>query len=306
MLWLMTWLNFHHLRYFWVVAREGSVSRAAQQLRLTQPTISGQLRELQDQLGAPLFRRAGRQLVLTELGRSVAGIADEIFALGDQLLETVRGEDPGRPLRLAVGISDAVPKHIAFRILAPALEARVHVTCREDTPSRLLADLTAHALDLVISDAPSHEPGAHDTLLGECGVSVWGTRRLANEMRVGYPRSLDGAPFLLPSASTGLRRELDAWFVAHKIRPTVVGEFQDAALLAVFAEAGAGLYIAPDAIAAETRRPRGLVRAGPLKPLRARYYAITVDRRRVHPAVALVASSARATLFATPPRRKAS
>jgi len=110
----------------------------------------------------------------------------------------------------------------------------------------------------------------------------------------------------LPSASTGLRRELDAWFVAHKIRPTVVGEFQDAALLAVFAEAGAGLYIAPDAIAAETRRPRGLVRAGPLKPLRARYYAITVDRRRVHPAVALVASSARATLFATPPRRKAS
>lgn len=300
----MEWLNFHHLRYFWVVAREGSVSRAAQELRLTQPTVSEQLRELQAQLGEPLFRRDGRGLVLTELGRSVAQIADEIFALGDQLLETVRGKAAGRPLRLAVGLSDAVPKHVAFRILEPALDARVQVTCREDTPSRLLADLASHALDVVISDAPSHEPGAHDHLLGECGVSVWGARRLANELRVGYPRSLDGAPFLLPSASTGLRRELDAWFVAHKIRPTVVGEFQDAALLGVFAEAGAGLYVAPDAIAAEARRPRGLVRAGPIKPLRARYYAITVDRRLVHPAVSLVAGSARAKLFGITPARR--
>ena len=300
----MEWLNFHHLRYFWVVAREGSVSRAAQKLRLTQPTVSEQLRELQDRLGEPLFRRAGRTLVLTEIGRSVAQIADEIFALGDRLLETVRGEATGRPLRLAVGISDAVPKHVAFRILEPALEARVQVTCHENTPSRLYADLASHALDVVISDAPSHEPGAHDHLLGECGVSVWGTKRLANEMRVGYPRSLDGAPFLLPSASTGFRRELDAWFVAHKIRPTVIGEFQDAALLGVFAEAGAGLYVAPDAIAAETRRPRGLVRAGPIKPLRARYYAITVDRRLVHPAVSLVAGRAREKLFGTAPSRR--
>jgi LysR family transcriptional activator of nhaA len=293
----MEWLNFHHLRYFWVVAREGSVSRAAKKLRLTQPTVSEQLRELQEHLGEPLFRRDGRGLVLTEIGRSVAQIADEIFALGDRLVETVRGNTTGRPLRLAVGISDAVPKHVAFRILEPALEARVQVTCHEDTPSRLLADLASHTLDVVISDAPSHEPGTHAHLLGECGVSVWGTKRLAHEMRVGYPRSLDGAPFLLPGASTGLRRELDAWFVAHKIRPTVVGEFQDAALRGVFAEAGAGLYVAPDAIAAETRRPRGLVRAGPIRPLRARYYAITADRRIVHPAVSLVAGSAREKLF---------
>jgi LysR family transcriptional activator of nhaA len=301
----MELLNFHHLRYFWVVARERSVSRAAAKLRVTQPTVSEQLRELQDQLGEPLLRRDGRTLVLTEIGRSVAQVADEIFALGDHLLATVRGKAAGRPVRLAVGISDAVPKHLAFRILEPALDARVQVTCREDTPGRLLADLASHALDVVISDAPSHDPRAHDHLLGECGVSVWGTRRLANEMRVGYPGSLDGAPFLLPSASTGVRRELDAWFVAHKIRPTVIGEFQDAALLAVFAEAGAGLFVAPDAIFAETGRPRGLVRAGSIKPLRARYYAITVDRRLVHPAVTLVAGSARARLFErAPPRRR--
>jgi len=288
-------LNFHHLRYFWVVAREGSVSRAAKKLRLTQPTVSEQLRELQDRLGEPLFRRDGRNLALTEIGESVAKIADEIFALGDQLVETVRGKTTGRPLRLAVGISDAVPKQVAFRILEPALEARVQVTCHEDSPTRLLADLVSHALDVVISDVPSHEPRAHDHLLGECGISVWGTRRLANEMRVGYPRSLDGAPFLLPSASTGFRRELDAWFAASRIRPTVVGEFQDAALLGAFAEAGAGLYAAPDAV--EAGRRRGLVRAGPIKSLRARYYAITVDRRLVHPAVSLVAGAARAKLF---------
>lgn len=295
-------LNFHHLRYFWVVAREGSVSRAAKKLRLTQPTVSEQLRELSERLGEPLFRREGRGLVLTEVGETVARIADEIFALGDQLVETVRGKRTGRPLRLAVGISDAVPKQVAFRILEPAVEARVQVTCHEDTPSRLLGELTAHALDVVISDAPSHEPGTHAHLLGECGVSIWGSARLANELRVGYPRSLDGAPFLLPSASTAFRRELDAWFVSHKIRPHVVGEFEDAALLGVFAESGAGLYAAPDAIAPRSGRRRELVRAGPIKSLRARYYAITIERRLVHPAVSLVAGAAREKLFGRGPR----
>lgn len=289
-------LNFHHLRYFSVVAREGSVSRAAHKLRLTQPTVSEQLRELSEYLGAPLFRRDGRHLVLTEVGESVARIADEIFALGDKLVDVARGKLSDRPLRLAVGVSDSVPKYVAHQILAPAFEARVHVQVREAPPASLVAALTSQLLDVVISDAPSAERGTHAHLLGECGVGVWGTRRLANELRVGFPRSLDGAPFLMPSANTGFRRELDAWFVAHKISPTVVGEFEDDALLSVVAESGAGLYVAPDAIA-RGRRPRGLVRAGPVKSLRARYYAITVERKLVHPAVTLVAGAARATLF---------
>ncbi|MCX5746676.1 MAG: LysR family transcriptional regulator [Proteobacteria bacterium] len=293
----LTSLNFHHLRYFWVVAREGSVSRAARMLHLTQPTVSEQLRELAEALGEPLLRRDGRNLVLTEVGEAVARLADEIFALGDRVLDTARGKATGSPLRLAVGVSDGVPKYVAHRILEPAFDARVQVTCREGSPARLLADLTTHALDVVIADAPSHDAGTHDHLLGECGLSVWGTKRLANELRVGFPRSLDGAPFLLPSANTGFRRELDAWFVAHKISPHVVGEFEDDALLAMVAEAGVGLYAAPDAIA-QGRRPRGLVRAGPIKALRARYYAITVERKLVHPAVSLVAGAARATLFA--------
>lgn len=271
------------------------MSRAAKKLRLTQPTVSEQLRELADTLGEPLFRRDGRNLVLTEIGEAVAKIADEIFALGDQVIDTVRGRASGRPVRLAVGISDGVPKVIARRILEPAFEHRIQVACREDTPARLIADLAARQLDVVISDAPSHEGHAH--LLGECGISIWGTKRLAGELKLGFPRSLDGAPFLLPSANTGFRRELDAWFVQHKIAPQIVGEFEDDALLAAIAESGAGLYAAPDAISTEGARPRGLVRAGPVKPLKARYYAITIERKLVHPAVSLVAGSARESLF---------
>jgi LysR family transcriptional activator of nhaA len=286
----MEWLNFHHLRYFWVVAREGSVSRAATKLRVTQPTVSGQLHELQETLGQPLFRRSGRNLELTEMGEAVARIADEIFALGDQLLDTVRGKAGGRPQRLAIGISDAVPKRVAHRILDAAVAARVQVTCREGSPSQLVAELTTQALDVVIADAPSHEPHAHNHLLGESSISIWGTRRLAKELRVGFPHSLDGAPFLLPTTSTSLRRELDEWFVAHKVKPRVVGEFDDAALLAVFAENGAGLYATPDVVI-DAGKPRGLERAGPVKALRARYYAITVERRLAHPAVALVAGA---------------
>jgi LysR family transcriptional regulator, transcriptional activator of nhaA len=289
-------LNFHHLRYFLVVAREGSVSRAAEQLRVTQPTISGQLRELAEQLGQPLFKRVGRNLELTELGQSVARMAEEIFTLGDRLVQTARGIHVGRPLRLSVGVSDAVPKHVAYRMLEPALAARVQVVCHEDTPAKLQAELAVQGLDVVISDAPSHQAGMHDHLLGECGVSVWGVRRLAKEMRVGFPRSLDGAPFVVPTSSTGFRRELDAWFLSHKIKPRIVGELEDAALLDVFGEMGVGLFAAPDVIA-DAGRPRALMRVGPIKGLRARYYAITTERQLPHPAVALVSGAEK--LFGT-------
>jgi len=286
-------LNYHHLRYFWAVAHEGSVSRAAKKLRVTQPTVSGQLRELQHSLGEELFRRTGRSLELTDVGRATLAIADEIFALGDQLVETVHGKYAGRPIRLAVGLSDAVPKRIAHQILAPVVAERIQISCREGAPARLIADLAAHTLDIVISDAPSHASGTHDHLLGDCAIGVFGTARLAREVRAGFPASLEGAPFLLPTANTGFRRELDAWFARHEIKPRVIGEFEDAALLSVFAESGAGLFVAPD-VESPTR---GLARAGLIKGLRASFYAITVERRLVHPAVALVAGAEK--LFGT-------
>jgi LysR family transcriptional activator of nhaA len=315
----MEWLNFHHLRYFWVVAREGTVSRAAKRLRVTQPTVSEQLHALEDNLGEKLLQRDGRRLVLTEIGRMVLGFADEIFSLGGELLDTVKGRPTGRPLRLAVGVADAVPKAVAFRILEPALSMkdRVRVECYEDAPHRLIAALASHALDLVISDSPA-PPGpvatsraealaasrpdfssrAYSHLLGECGVSLFGAARMATELRVGFPKSLDGAPFLLPAPNTALRRELDAWLAERSIEPKVIGEFQDAALLSVFAEAGVGLFAAPDAIAPRKGELKGIRRVGALKPLRSRYYAITVERRILHPAVAQIAGAAREKIFA--------
>lgn len=293
------WFNYHHLRYFWLVAKEGSVSRAAKKLRVSQPTVSEQVHALEDAFGAKLFQRAGRGIEITDAGQTVVRFADEIFALGNDMVDVVKGRALGRAVRLTVGVCDVVPKLVAYRILAPVLELpdRVSVVCQEDSPQRLIAELTSHRLDVVVSDAPSHEPRTESHLLGECGVSIFGARRLATEARIGFPRSLDGAPFLLPTPNTSLRRELDEWFLARTIAPRVVGEFQDTALLSEFAEAGVGLFAAPDAIAKDTGRVRGLVRAGPLKPLRARYYAITAERHLAHPAVALLASAAKRSLF---------
>jgi len=297
----MELLNFHHLRYFWVVASEGSVSRAARTLRVSQPTVSEQVRALQDALGEKLLERAGRGIALTEAGHNVFRLAEEIFALGGELMDTVKGRATGRrPLRLAVGIADVIPKLVAYRILEPALAMpEMRIVCREEAQERLLPDLASHALDMVIADAPAG-PGlgkAYSHLLGECGVSVFASPRLAAKLRPGFPRSLDGAPFLLPTSNTALRRELDAWFDTRRIAPEIIAEVEDAALLSTFAEAGLGLYAAPDAIAGETGLARGLRRVGALKPLSARYYAITVERRLHHPAVSLIAGEAREKLF---------
>lgn len=305
----MDGLNYHHLRYFWVAARERSLSRAAKRLRVTQPTVSEQVHALEAALGGPLFAREGRQLVTTDLGKTALRFADEIFGLGGELMAAVAGRGLGRPTRLVVGIADEVPKLVAYRILEPALamSERFAVECHEDAPHRLLAALTENRLDVVIADSPVTPappadarlapPRLYNHLLGECGVGVFGVARMARELAAGFPRSLDGAPFLLPTATTALRRELDAWFVAHHVAPRVVGEFQDAALLAVFAEAGAGVFAAPDAIAPEVGVARRLHRVGSLAPLRARYYAITSQRRVVHPALSEIAGAARERIF---------
>lgn len=304
------WLNYNHLRYFWVVAREGSVTRAAKRLRLTQPTVSQQIHDLEEAIGERLFRKEGRRLVLTESGRLAMRFADEIFALGNELVDSVRGRLTGRPTRLSVGLTDDVPKAIAYRILEPALRLvePVRVVCQEDTTERLVAALAAHALDVVVADAPfGVDPSVHNHLLGECGVSVFAARPLARKLRAGFPRSLDAAPLLLPTHNTALRRQIDAWLEDHGVVPDVVGEFQDAALLSVFAAAGAGAFVAPDAIVPIEARaaPAGAVdRVGAMRPLRQRFYAITVERRLVHPAVQAIAGVARATIFADAPRRR--
>src|SRR5262249_10112251 len=222
----MDWLNYHHLLYFWAVAREGTVARACDKLHLAQPTISGQLRQLERHLGARLFERAGRHLVLTEPGQEVYRLADEIFALGREVREVVRGRPAGRPARLLVGVAADVPELIAYRILEPALRLAepVQIVCQRDPADQLLSQLALHKLDMVLSDvpvSPSARVRAFSHLLGECGVSVCGTAALVGARRRGFPRSLDGAPFLLPPEDAPLRRSLNEWFEAAGLRPGV-------------------------------------------------------------------------------------
>jgi LysR family transcriptional activator of nhaA len=306
------WLNFHHLRYFWTVARERSVTRAAKQLRLAQPTVSEQIHALERALGEKLLARAGRGVTLTDMGKTVYRFADEIFALGRDLQDTVRGRPTGRPSRLVVGVADVVPKLVAFRVLEPALRMGedARIVCYEDKPDRLLAQLADNEIDLVLADAPigpSHAGRAYNHLLGECAVGVYGTPALVRASRRRFPTALAEQPFLLPIAGTALRRALDAWLDERGIVPTVIGEFQDSALALAFAERGAGFFAAPVAMR-DALEERGLHELGRLEPLRERYYAISVERRLKHPAVVAIAGAARAQLFTEPapdrPRRR--
>jgi LysR family transcriptional activator of nhaA len=296
------WLNYHHLLYFYTVAREGSVARAAQVLRLAQPTLSGQIRKLEHVLDEKLFERRGRGLVLTEMGRVVYGYAEEIFSIGSELLDTVRGRPSRRPPRLGVGIAESLPKLVAHRLLSASRlsEQGVQLVLREGKTDDLLAALAAQSFDLVITDAPlppHFQVRAFNHLLGESGVTLFAAPALAKRHRAGFPRSLDGAPLLLPTVNTAMRRALDQWFEEHDIRPRLVAEIEDSALLKVFGQHGAGIFAAPSVVAGEVRRQYGVQALGLAKGVRERFYAITLERRIRHPGTAAIAAAARERLF---------
>ncbi len=298
----MEWLNYHHLLYFWLVAREGGVAKAATKLRLSHPTVSSQIKALESALGEELFVKQGRRLVLTEMGTLVYGYAEEIFRLGQELMDTVKGRPTGGPMRLVVGIAEVVPKLIAKRLLDPARsEAQpVHMICREDKTDRLLAELAAHGVDVIISDSPL-PPGsavkAFSHLLGECGTTIFARKDLAKHYRRGFPRSLDGAPMLLTTEVTASRRSLNQWFDSKGIRPVVRAEFDDSALLQVFGQDGDGLFPAPTAIEDGVTRQYEVEIVGRLPDVRERFYAISVERRLRHPAVVAISQAARQELF---------
>lgn len=300
--WVVAVLNYLHLRHFWTVAREGGVTAAARKLYVSQPTVSAHVRELERLLGQKLLARAGRGVALTEAGRAVYRQADEIFSLSRDLIDAAGGRSVGGAPRLAVGVAMVVPKLIAYRILEPALRLPepVRLECREDSPERLVSELALFELDLVLADAPigpTVKVRAYNHLLGECGVSVLGTASLAAAHRRGFPSSLDGAPFLVSRDNSDLRRSLDRWFEEHGVRPRIVAEFEDTALLSAFGQAGAGLTAVPTAVERETCRQYGLRLVGRLDSVRERFYAITVERRIRHPAVVAIAAQARDSLL---------
>jgi LysR family transcriptional activator of nhaA len=297
-------LNLKHLRYFWAVAANGSIARASEVLHLTPQTISGQLKDLEEQIGAPLFAKAGRNLSLTETGRLVFAYADEMFRLSNELQDVLAGRTPGSTLILNVGVAMVVPKLLTYRVLAPvlAMEEPVRLVCSEAPLVDLLASLSVHKLDLVLADSPVNPAlniRAYSHPLGESGISFFAAREgNPGAHRADFPASLNGAPMLMPSTSSSLRRALEHWFERNGVVPRVVAEIEDRALMKAFGEAGAGIFTSPTAVEADVLAKYGVEVIGRTEDIKERYYAISAERRIKHPAVAIITETARHGLFA--------
>ena len=296
----MAALNFKHLRYFWMVAKTGSIARAAEQLHLTPQSISGQLSEFSQTLGAELFRRSGRNLELTDSGRRILSYAEEIFTIGDELLDVLHGHKATLPFR--VGIADSLSKSVAYRLVEPALKLAepVRLVCREGRLASLLAELAIHRLDMIIADRPM--PGnlnvrGYSHLLGESGMSVFGARQLVAGLSARFPEVLDNAPFLLPGEDAAIRPKLIQWLEANELRPHIVGEFDDSALIKAFGQAGAGLFVAPTANAEHLCEQYKVCAVGRIDAVIEQLYAITTERRLTHPAIVAISKTAREDIF---------
>jgi LysR family transcriptional regulator, transcriptional activator of nhaA len=299
----MATLNFKHLRYFWMVARTGSIARAAGQLHLAAHSISGQLKEFEATLGVELFRRSGRNLELTDAGQRILSYADDIFSIGDELLDVLREQKVKKTLPFRVGIADSVSKLVTYRLLEPALklEEPVRLICREGRLTPLLAELAIHRLDMIIADRPmpAHlNVRGYSHLLGESGLSVFGTRSVVKGLSGKFPAALANAPFLLPGEDVAIRPKLIQWFEANDLRPHVVGEFDDSALMKAFGQAGAGLFVAPTAIVDYVCRQYKVVEIGRIDSVVEQLYAITTERRLTHPAVVAISKAAKEDIFA--------
>lgn len=296
----MKWLNYHHLFYFWTVAREGTIARAASQLRLSEPTVGAQIHELERSVGRKLFKREGRGLSLTEAGRVALEYANDIFTLGQEFQATIGAVGAVERLRLSVGISDVVPRLFALGVLQPALRSSPSLTIisHSDSPERLVQRLVTHEIDLVISDAPLHTSGKvsiQNRLLSDSGVTIFAAPAQAARCRRGFPESLDGEPFLLPRENTASRRALEHWFASVGIRPDIRGEFSDGALLKTFGRAGVGAFASPTSLQGEIVREYRVRAVGRVESVRERYYISSAKRRVPHPAVAAITEAARST-----------
>lgn len=295
-------LNYRQLHYFWVVAKTGSIVRACEQLNLTPQTISGQISLLEQTYGIELFRRVGRQLELTEAGRQTLPYAEQMFQLGGELELMLRAQPNEQHILFRVGVADVVPKSIVYRLIAPTMELSepLRITCREDKLERLLADLAIQRLDLVISDSPmpSHlDIKGYSQKLGECGISFFATAELAARYGQDFPRSLHGAPLLIPGPETVVRSRLQRWFAEQQIQPRIVGEFDDSALMQAFGQSGSGIFIGPSVIADEVKRQYGVELIGQTDAVTESFYAISVERKVKHPGIVAITEGARRELF---------
>ncbi len=300
----MEWLNYHHLYYFWTVMKEGSITAASIKLRLAQSTIRAQLAKLEESFGGKLFNRQGRKLEATDLGQLVFQYADKIFSLGRELMDQIHSRPVLGPLSLKVGIVDVVPKLMARKLIEPALcmGKLVRLVCHEGKEKELLADLALHNLDLVISDGlpqPGLSVKTYNHFLGECGVTFFAEKKLAESLSEKFPDCLDSAPMVMPMTMSWLRGAIDQWFDALSIRPVVVAEFEDNALLTVFGQAGDGVFMAPTIIESEVKAQYQVDIIGRCDNIKERFYAISVERILKHPAVVAITDTARHSVFSS-------
>ena len=298
----MEWLNYHHLFYFWLSAKTGTISAAAEALHLARPTVAAQIKDLERTMGQDLFEKQGRELGLTEFGNQVYQYAEEIFSIGHELKEFIKTGKQGKRKVFSVGISDVVPKHIVYEVLMPALklEEAPRIICTEGKLDELLGDLAKHSLDLVLSDAPAPanlEYKVYNHKLGECGLSMLAVPLLVNKYKKNFPKSLTDAPCLLPASNTALRRSLDIWMDEKEIYPDIVAEFVDSALLKVFGQAGAGIFPVPTAIEAPIKKQYGVQMVGRIPDVLDKFYAISAEKRVHHEATLLIVNQARKQLF---------
>ena len=299
----MSRLNFKHLRYFWMVAKTGSIVRASEQLHLTPQSISGQLGDLESSLGVQLFRKAGRGLTLTDMGRRVFSYADEIFTLGSELVDITQNQQTRKSTPFRVGITDSVPKSVAYQVIKPVLfiEEQMHLICREGKLASLLSELSVNQLDLVIADRPmptNLNVRAYNHLLGESNLAIFGTQKLLESHQdLSFPDVLNNAPFLMPGEDFTFQEKLISWFESNKIYPNVVGEFDDSALLKSFGQAGVGFFAAPAAIAEYICQQYGVEKIGIVEGVVEALYAITTQRRIKHPAVVAINTVATENIF---------
>lgn len=296
-------LNFKHLRYFWMVAKTGSIARAADQLHLTPQSISGQLGEFSETLGIELFRRSGRGLELTDDGRRILGYAEEIFSIGDELLDVLYNQKPRKALPFRVGIADSVTKSVAYRLVEPALTLAepVRLVCREGRLASLMAELSIHRLDMIIADRPmpsNLNVRGYSHLLGESGMSVFATHALLNSLCGNFPAMLDNAPILIPGEDVAIRPKLIQWFEDNNLRPRIIGEFDDSALIKAFGKAGAGVFVAPTAIVEHVCEQYKVEEIGRIDSVVEQLYAITTERKNTHPAIVAISKAAQDNLFA--------
>jgi LysR family transcriptional regulator, transcriptional activator of nhaA len=295
-------VNFKHLYYFWVSAHAGSLVRAGVQLHITPQTLSGQIKLLEEALDKKLFKKSGRNLEVTDAGRLALDYADEIFSLGAELESAVRREQEIAQTQLRVGIADSVPKAVAYRLLEPALNRfeSLRLLCHEGKLHALLSQLAVHRLDLIVADAPMPSDvnvKAFNHSLGRSTLSCFATKPLAARAAGNFPASLGGMPMLLPGTDSAVRRKLDHWLRSRGISPRIVGEFDDGALTIAFGREGRGVLFAPTVLAEQLKREHALSEIGRIETIAEEFFAISIERRISHPAIASIMNAARSELF---------